>query len=202
MRHPIPRRARQAGFIQGAILFALALIGILVAAFATSNQGVSTQTDSEEARINSSLIIKAGSDVQDAVNRAVADRIDLQQIVIASSATAPDIALFDPNLRFGSLPALIKTMADTGDLVDLVWSEELDKVTGVGDADGKDLVVKLDGVSQVVCRRIEAAVQNLAFNPTVALPQAIPSARREGCIAAGATGAATYYRVVSVDVAF
>lgn len=201
MRHPIQRRTRQAGFIQGAILFALALIGILVAAFATSNQGVSAQTDSEEARVNASLIIKAGSDVQDAINRAVADRIDLDAIVIADEATAPAIALFDPTLRFGSLPNLTAEMAFDGDIDSLLWSETATAITDVGNTDN-ELVARLAGVSQVVCRRIEAAVQNVAFNPTTALPTAIPAGRREGCIAALATGTATYYRVVSVDVGF
>ena len=201
MRHSTSHRARQGGFIQGAILFALALIGILVAAFATSNQGVSTQTDSEEARVNASLLIKAGSDVQDAINRAVADRIDLGQIVVATTATAPEIALFDPALRFGSLPVLSAEVAFDGDAASLVWSERTAAITDVGNTE-TDLIVELAGVSQVVCRRIEAAVQNLPFNPTTALPTAIPDERREGCIAAAATGTATYYRVVSVDVGF
>lgn len=195
------RRAGQRGFIQGAILFALALIGILVAAFATSNQGVSTQTDSEEARVNASLIIKAGSDVQDAVNRAIADRIDLSVIEIASSAASPAIALFDPALRFGTLPTLTAAMSFDNDVTDLVWSQDAIAVPGVGDG-ATDLVVQLAGVSQVVCRRIEAAVQNSAFNPTTALPSTIGNGRREGCIAAADTGTATYYRVVSVDVGF
>lgn len=204
MRHPTQRRARQAGFIQGAILFALALIGILVAAFATSNQGVSTQTDSEEARINASLLIKAGSDVQDAINRAVADRINLIEVVITPTADADDIELFSPELRFGSLPVLPATAATDGVVTTLVWSMTPDPVPNVGE-DDNELIAELAGVSQVVCRRIEAAVQGIPFNPNVALPEAIPATdpgRREGCYSAAATGTATYYRVVSVDVDF
>ena len=64
---------RQGGFIQGAILFALVIIAVVVAAFSLANRDNQTSADTEQARVNASFMLKVGNDLQSAVSRAIAD---------------------------------------------------------------------------------------------------------------------------------
>ena len=81
-RYRRPKLA-QGGFIQGAILFALVIIAVVVAAFSLANRDSQNNADTEQARVNASYVLKVGNDLQSAVNRAIADGL----LPSAASAT-------------------------------------------------------------------------------------------------------------------
>ena len=104
--HRSPAR-RQGGFIQGTILFALAILGVIIAAFAVSNTGSNTNTDTERDRVNAGVVIKSGSDLQDAVARAMADNWQPSVITLDSTVTTAvptDLYLFDSRYKYGVEP--------------------------------------------------------------------------------------------------
>jgi hypothetical protein len=108
MKNRISPTRRQGGFIQGTILFALAILGVIIAAFAVSNSGSSTNTDNERDRVNAGVIIKMGTDLQDTVSRAASDNFQPANMLLAStlpsSPPAGSIALFDSAYRYGTKP--------------------------------------------------------------------------------------------------
>ncbi len=203
---------RQGGFIQGAILFALVIIAVVVAAFSLANQDNQTNADSEEARVNATYVLKVGNDVQAAINRAIADGVAPAEVhdditFTATSATGK-VGLWDPDLRYLSAAPRFPASAQSGTLAPaLVWVAA-PLSTGAGGA-GLEQVVQLENVNRAVCWRI-----NNVANGTV--PNAAPPANlaaattggtpallwREGCFGNNdAATAHTYFRVVVVDAA-
>jgi len=209
-----PRR-RQGGFIQGAILFALVIIAVVVAAFSLANRDSTNNADNEQARVNASFVLKVGSDMQTGINRAIADGfpsagIPTKLILLADQGAAEDqLSLFDPTLRYVSRPQFPPTALDdaatqpfeagaAGDLK--VSFDATQAIIGVGEDDLADVLLLVPNLRQDVCRRINVSANS-------ALPTATPpasatevSGRREGCYAASATSAGTYFRVVATDV--
>lgn len=198
MRQPsLPRRRRQGGFIQGVILFALALIAVVIGVFSTSNSSVDTRTDREEARLNAALLLKVGSDIQDSVNRAVADQRDIATMVMINPPGDGRFFLWDPVVRYGSAPTLPITLRADRAVVP-VWSVAYEQFTGQG-SDTTEQVVQLSNVSDEVCRRLNASAQGVPYDPAADIPLTLAAVaalpRLQGCFAG------TFYRVVSMDVA-
>ena len=208
-----PRR-RQGGFIQGAILFALVIIAVVVAAFSLANRDSTNNADNEQARVNASFVLKVGSDMQTGINRAIADGfpssgIPTKLLLLADSSEAADeLSLFDPTLRYVSRPQFPPTALDdpTAQPFDVGEAGELkvsfdasSNITGVGTAD-LDVLLLVPNLRNDVCRRINVSANNL-------LPSAPPlesagvDGTREGCFAESEDGAGTYFRVVATDVA-
>ncbi len=198
MRQPsLPRRRRQGGFIQGVILFALALIAVVIGVFSTSNSSVDTRTDREEARLNAALLLKVGSDLQDSVNRAVADQRDIATMVLTNPPGNGRFFLWDPVVRYGSAPTLPITLRANRAAVP-AWSVAYAAFTGQG-SNITEQVVQLSNVSDEVCRRLNASAEGIAYNPAAPIPAGLNEVaalpRLQGCFAN------TFYRVVSMDVA-
>ena len=63
-----------AGFIQGVILFGIALLAVVIAAFSFSNKSTSTSTAAEEAKTMASTIIVHGGSIRAATDRFSIDR--------------------------------------------------------------------------------------------------------------------------------
>ena len=203
MKNRISPTRRQGGFIQGTILFALAILGIIIAAFAVSNTGSSTNTDSERARVNAGVVMKAGSDIQDAVSRALADQHLAGDITLLAGTTTalPVLYLFDNDYRYGSAPRLPEqAFAGSASLP----FEEDDADSIAGDATLNDLLIKLPGLREDVCRRINNLALGGPFDASAIPATSIDAAVTAGLTSEGcyndATDGFTYFRVVAVDI--
>jgi hypothetical protein len=202
-----PRR-RQGGFIQGAILFALVIIAVVVAAFSLANRDSQNNADTEQARVNSAYVLKVGSDIQNGINRATADGFPAaniaDQLLLLTEAdeAVGELSLFDPNLRYTSRPQFPTTALivdavqpfgdpETGEGATAVFTSAA--IDGVGGA-AADVVLEIEDLREDVCRRINVSTNNVLV--TTPLPEVIGG--REGCYDSG--GNFTYYRVVATDV--
>ena len=205
-----PRR-RQGGFIQGAILFALVIIAVVVAAFSLANRDSQSSADSEQARVNASFVLKVGNDLQTGINRAIADGFapaNLEDDMVFNNAASDGttLNLFDPTLKYMVRPQFPNTALVVGGAQpfldgatnDAAW--EVTAITDVGGADA-DAVVTVTGLKEDVCKRINVTANGVLVS--AALPGAIDDTTsagwREGCFG-DATGF-TYFRVVATDVA-
>jgi hypothetical protein len=202
-----PRR-RQGGFIQGAILFALVIIAVVVAAFSLANRDSQNNADTEQARVNSAYVLKVGSDIQNGINRATADGFPPAELgtnlVLLTEAAEGQLSLFDPNLRYTVRPqfpttALVDAQAQPfGDPVtgvDTTAEFVVDAIDGVGGAPD-DVVLEIPNLREDVCKRINVSTNNVLV--TAAPPTAVQG--REGCYSVNGTSGFTYYRVVATDV--
>ena len=202
-----PRR-RQGGFIQGAILFALVIIAVVVAAFSLANRDSQNNADTEQARVNSAYVLKVGSDIQNGINRATADGFPPAELgtnlVLLTEAEEGQLSLFDPNLRYTVRPqfpttALVDAQAQPfGDPVtgeDTTAEFVVDAIDGVGGAPD-DVVLEIPNLREDVCKRINVSTNNVLV--TAAPPTEVQG--REGCYSVSGTSGFTYYRVVATDV--
>jgi hypothetical protein len=199
---------RQGGFIQGAILFALVIIAVVVAAFSLASQDNQTNADSEEARVNATYVLKVGTDIGSAVNRAIADGVSPAvantQITFTNASDSIAVGLWDPQLRYLSAEPRFPDAALAVSGVDPVYSWVAPvALAGIGAA-GVEQVVQIDGIATAVCQRVNNIVNGLVVSAP--LPGTLPAAAavdgvswREGCIAG--VDAGTYFRVVVVDAA-
>ena len=203
-----PRR-RQGGFIQGAILFALVIIAVVVAAFSLANRDSQSSADSEQARVNASFVLKVGNDLQTGVNRAIADGFAPGQLIgkmkFKATTTAGELDLFNPTLKylirpqFPTTALIVDAVQPFGDPeTGIDATAELSAaaaIDGVGGA-AKDVVLLITDLREDVCKRVNVSTNNVLVTATP--PTAV--AGREGCYSANGTSGFTYYRVVATDV--
>lgn len=211
-----PRR-RQGGFIQGAILFALVIIAVVVAAFSLANRDSQSSADSEQARVNSSFVLKVGNDIQSGISRAVADgfppaNLGTGILFTSAASSATQVNLFDTSLRYVSRPQFPPTALATSSTVQpfmgtdnlgagATASMTLAAVTGVGNTD-REAIVLVPGLKNDVCQRVNVTANGSLV--TAAIPTDAPGAGtvaawREGCYVNA--GVNTYFRVVATDAA-
>jgi len=205
-----PRR-RQGGFIQGAILFALVIIAVVVAAFSLANRDSQSSADSEQARVNASFVLKVGNDLQTGINRAIADgfnpgNLEANMSFTSGESDGDNLKLFDPTLKYMVRPQFPTTALVVGGgqpfrdetTNDVEW--ELKDITDVGGPD-KDAIVKVAGLREDVCKRINVTANGVLVSAPV--PTGIDTTEsagwREGCFSEGTSF--TYFRVVATDVA-
>jgi hypothetical protein len=209
-----PRR-RQGGFIQGAILFALVIIAVVVAAFSLANRDSQSSADTEQARVNASFVLKVGNDLQTGVNRAIADgfspaNLDNNLKLNNTTSSGNDLNLFDSTLKYMVRPQFPTTALVTpanqplGDAATNGGGVQSTAITGVGGT-AKDAVITIAGLKPDVCRRVNVTANNVLV--TAALPTAINTGDsagwREGCFGDKADATATtgtYFRVVATDI--
>jgi len=206
--HRLHARRHQGGFIQGTILFALAILGVIIAAFAVSNTGSSTNTDTERDRVNAGVILKAGSDLQDAFSRAMGDNWQAANIELDGNTVpaTPRLNLYDSAYRYAVLGRLPdQAFQDGTALVFTVDDMDVAIANGatLGAAGTTERVVRLTGLRANVCRRINNLVRGTPWNATEDIPDTAVLAYAavslaEGCFGTDADGY-TYYRVVAVD---
>jgi len=213
-----PRR-RQGGFIQGAILFALVIIAVVVAAFSLANRDSQSSADTEQARVNASFVLKVGNDLQTGVNRAIADGLNPANLTAsgvlfddgASSGSA--VNLFDSTLKYVVRPQFPPTALISGAVQPFAGSDGAGKgatavwaskaVTGAGGT-AKEAIVTIPGLKADVCKRINVTANNELVTATLpatltATTPASFASWREGCFGAGDSTAHTYFRVVATD---
>ena len=205
-----PRR-RQGGFIQGAILFALVIIAVVVAAFSLANRDSQSSADSEQARVNASFVLTVGNNLQTAVSRAIADGFQPGEIVanmkfIQSEATADgELNLFDESLKYMIRPPFpLTALEDTADqpftasTTTATWAE--DNVAGVGVEGENEAIIVIGNIKEDVCRRINVTANRAVVTDAIlaTIAAAADAGLREGCF--GASPDFSYYRVVATDV--
>jgi hypothetical protein len=205
-----PRR-RQGGFIQGAILFALVIIAVVVAAFSLANRDSQSSADSEQARVNASFVLKVGNDLQTGINRAIADgfapaNLEDDMVFNNSASDGTTLNLFDPTLKYMVRPQFPNTALVAGGAQpfldgatnDAAW--QVTAITDVGGADA-DAVVTVTGLKEDVCKRINVTANGVLVSADI--PTAIDTGAsegwREGCYESGTDF--VYFRVVATDVA-
>ena len=204
-----PRR-RQGGFIQGAILFALVIIAVVVAAFSLANRDSQSSADSEQARVNASFVLKVGNDLQTGINRAIADgfnpaNLEGSMIFNNGGSDGTTLNLFEENLKYMVRPQFPLTalldgetqpFADTGDN-GIGW--ETQAITGAGDAAQEEAIVTVTGLKEDVCKRVNVTANGVLVSAE--LPGEVGGEDgdwREGCYADGTDF--IYFRVVATDV--
>jgi hypothetical protein len=209
-----PRR-RQGGFIQGAILFALVIIAVVVAAFSLANRDSQSSADSEQARVNASFVLKVGNDLQTGINRAIADgfnpaNLDPEStggsmVFNSDDSDGTVLNLFEENLKYMIRPQFPNTALVDPDDQPFADDETngvalvLNNITGVGDAAASEAVVTVTGLKEDVCKRINVTANGVLVSAD--LPAAInddSNGWREGCYTDGTDY--IYYRVVATDV--
>lgn len=211
-----PRR-RQGGFIQGAILFALVIIAVVVAAFSLANRDSQNNADTEQARVNATFVLKVGNDLQSAVNRAIADGM-LPSVVSTSiklddtASSGTTVNLFDTNLKYLTRPEFPATALPAGGTQPFRGSDGLGKgglggfesdtaLSNVGATAGKEAIIKFGGLKLEVCQRVNTTVNGslVTASPPANLAAAIGGTNlwREGCY--GSSSPYTYFRAVVTD---
>jgi hypothetical protein len=97
IRHPGRPSGRQpqAGFIQGVLLFGIALLAVVIAAFSFSNKSSSNSTAAEEAKTYASTIAAHGNALKTAADRFRSDRGELTRANMDFNTTAAT-GLFNP----------------------------------------------------------------------------------------------------------
>ena len=195
---------RQGGFIQGTILFALAILGVIIAAFAVSNTGSGTNTDAERDRVNAGVIIKVGSDLQDAVARAMADNWNAKNIDLTgtTNTATPLLVLFDPAYKYSLEPRVPDQAFTDGSWDGAGTDMSITNANHLGTSED-ERVIEITGLKDSLCRRINGMVTSTPWDATAPIPDraaAIATNPSEGCSGASSnTAPFTYYRVVAVD---
>ncbi|WP_370260692.1 hypothetical protein [Limnobacter sp.] len=95
-------RKHSSGFIQAALLFGIALITAVLGGFALANRSPTSQTDSEQAKVNASVILKQASDLRDGVARYASDFGSTAVINTLDMSNTSNVGLFDPQPRYAS----------------------------------------------------------------------------------------------------
>jgi hypothetical protein len=196
---------RQGGFIQGAILFALVIIAVVVAAFSLASQDNQTSADTEEAKVNATYVLKVGTDLQNGINRAIADGVDPAQvdtqITFGNVSDTTTVALWDPALRYlAAAPRFPDAVrAAPGTAPGISWVAPAN--AGFGGA-GDEQVIQITGIAEAVCQRINNLANATVITATIPATLATATALgwREGCHVGAAVPAHTYFRVVLIDV--
>ena len=215
-----PRR-RQGGFIQGAILFALVIIAVVVAAFSLANRDNQSSADTEQARVNATFVLKVGNDLQSAINRAIADGLLPAEISTkvkfdASASSSSVLNLFDQDLKYLARPEFpatalatsavqpfLGTSGGTGATAVFATDKALNNVGGTG----KEVIVQVPGLAKAVCQRINTTVNGdlVTGTPPASFANATDISGsnrgwREGCFGVGDTTTPyTYFRAVVTD---
>lgn len=86
-RMPQRPSQREQGFVQGVLLFALAVLVAIIAAFAFANNGNQSSSERENAKVTATVLMKQASDVQDAVSRYISDGQSLAYLCVTSGVS-------------------------------------------------------------------------------------------------------------------
>lgn len=86
-RLPAGQARHEQGFVQGVLLFALAVLVAIIAAFAFANNGNQSSSERENAKVTATVLMKQASDVQDAVSRFISDGQSLMYLCVTSGVS-------------------------------------------------------------------------------------------------------------------
>jgi hypothetical protein len=181
-----------------------------VAAFSLANRDSQSSADSEQARVNSSFVLKVGNDIQTGINRAVADGFPpanlSTNLKFQETTTAGELNLFDDTLKYLIRPQFPPTalavpanqpFAASGTLEAAITEVAVD---GVGVELENEAVITIANLKEDVCKRINVTVNGKIVTdaPETTLALAAAAGQREGCF--GSDGEFSYFRVIATDV--
>lgn len=169
--------------IQGAILFGLAILAIVIGAFALANKSTPSNTANESAKVSATALIKLAGDLASAAQRFSFD-YDLATMTLDSSSTG----LFDPAKGITGdieVPAGVTTRSTS-----FIYSIEDFEVGGQGTSDS-EYVIYVGSIIPQVCAQINHVLhgRSLSNNPPSSLGSNV-----EGCYSLD--GNLRYYKVI------
>jgi hypothetical protein len=170
----------------------LALVSLAVSATAITLDDGAKRVTQQEAHIHASYLLKAGGELQTALDRAVGDnglaRNDASAVLRfeQGSSQPGEVRLFDDRLGYGRAPQWP---------VGLIVPDQAGAGAPRWSAAATD-VVEVDGVDLAVCRRFNEMTQG--EDPDAAPPAEVASALRargwqQGCVAAPGASSGTWY---------
>lgn len=167
-------KPNQAGFIQAALLFGIALMTAVLGGFALANRSPTSQTDIEQAKVNASVILKQASDLRDGVARFASDFGASSVVSTLDFSSTARQGLFEPAARYASPQIMPATAFEEGEDITIKaptatsaghWY--LNKVTPantLGSATVDPMVI-LPGLRQDVCGRVNTLLYGSATIP-------------------------------------
>lgn len=181
IRHPGRPSGRQpqAGFIQGVLLFGIALLAVVIAAFSFSNKSSSNSTAAEEAKTYASTIIAHGNALKTAADRFRADRGDLSSMTFeGGTATNGLFNTMDAFITSGTLIVQTKAFSDApkAEISDTQNGHFFLKRKGTIKIGGNTvlLMTATGPLSDATCRRI-----NINLHRINKIPNATPGAEED-----------------------
>ena len=170
----------------------LALVSLVVSATAITLDGGVELASEQQAHIHASYLLKAGGDLQTALDRAVGDnglaRSDASAVLRfeRGASQAGEVRLFDDRLGYGRAPQWP---------VGLIVPDQAGAGAPRWSAGATD-VVEVAGVDLAVCRRFNEMTQG--EDPEAAPPADVGSALhargwQQGCVAAPGASSGTWY---------
>jgi hypothetical protein len=200
-RSTTPSSAPQGGrkvVFASAAQFALVMVTVLISATAYALDTANDQVVDKTADTNALYLLKATTDLEHALNRAVADNgLRHQQVAqtvgLDGVSGSSRVGLFDPRLRYGRAPQWPKGLLVEG-------------VEGAGSlrwADRDAQVIEVAGIDLGVCRRLNETLQGTAADR--APPADLQTARdgrgwTQGCWAEAGAEAGTWFKEVFAEV--
>jgi hypothetical protein len=94
---PMGHSRQEQGFVQGVLLFALAVLVAIIAAFAFANNGNQSSSERENAKVTATVLMKQASDVQDAVSRYISDGQSMMYLCVTSETSATTVPAAQAN---------------------------------------------------------------------------------------------------------
>lgn len=160
MKQRIISRRKQAGFMNALIMFGIALIVAMMAAWAIANRSSNTNSNTEQVKMSASVILKEASDLRDGFARALSDGINPSVITFDQTANT---GLFQPTKGYASQQTTpIRAMDTAGTAANFVWNyNNAVKIKGIGADASADFVVTLGDLSLEVCERINNMLYNI-----------------------------------------
>jgi hypothetical protein len=210
---------RQEGFIQGAILFGIALLTAVIGGFAMANRTPTSQTTTEQAKVNASVFLKQAADLSEGVARFAFDGGSVAAMTFDNASgglfeTSKQYALVQrgPAGAYGGTPTNVNSATQAG-------SYALKKnvlVPSVGTT-ADDTVVSTVFTDVNTCRRINNMLYGTSI--TAAPPDGVGTATAwaigagavdlstsgdaatisgwsEGCLTTATAGSYVYFKVV------
>jgi hypothetical protein len=159
--HP-PGRYDQAGFIQAALLFGVAIMTIVLSGFALGNHQPTGQVDNEQAKLSAAVALKQAANLGEGVLRYRSSLGAKAVTYVMDFTVTSNIGLFDPAAQFAS-PQVMPSSAFASNpnpihsaSTNTAGHWYLNKLTpGNGIASpAADVLVTLPGLRADVCSRI------------------------------------------------
>lgn len=185
-------KQKQGGFIQGAVLFGLLILSLVVGAFALANKGSGQSATTEKDKVNAASVVKLGNDLRDAAFRFGMD-YDLSAMTLDGDAIS---GLYDPAKGLtGPVDAPASAFA-TSPASSFSFVTDV-AIGGVGSA-ADDFIFTLPNLTEGVCRQIQRTLTGAPL--TTALPSAIGAGgAQEGCYDEDGNGVYTYFKVAQAN---
>ncbi len=211
--------SQQEGFIQGAILFGIALLTAVIGGFAMANRTPTSQTTTEQAKVNASVFLKQGADLSEGVARLAFDGGSVSTMTFDTNSgglfePARQYALVQrgPAAAYGGTPTNVNSATQAGSYA----LKSNVKVPNVGTT-SDDTIVSTVFTDVGTCRRINNMLYGIAI--TAAPPDGVGTATAwgigagavdltgstdaatisgwsEGCLTTATAGSYVYFKVV------